>query len=282
MDGNKKAVRKGVVMAMKKFFSEWAFLFILPGLAGFILFYIFPFFVSVGFSFLDRPVNGSFVGFKNYIDLLHNNSYLTGLKNTAIFIGLCVPLNMLLSLTVASLINRMKKYKDTFALLFLIPLVIPSGAMVFFWRILFANGDWLQNKYSLFVIVIIFLWKNLGYNMVLFLAGLNNIPKEYYEAARVDGSNSWQSFQNITLVCLLPTTVLTLIMSVINSFKVFREVYLIMGTYPHENVYMLQHFMNNMFFSLNYPRLTTATSILTLIIAVFAWLLFRLERRIHV
>lgn len=267
--------------------------FLIPGLAGFLVFYILPFFISFGYSFMDKPVEGSFVGFQNFIELFRNKAYLLGLYNTLRFIGISVPVNMVFSLGIAMLINKMKKRKELFSLIFLIPLVIPSGSMVSFWKALFSydgalNGllhgigiekiNWLDSKLALFIMTVIFVWKNLGYNMVLFLAGLNNIPKEYYEAASVDGAKPWQAFWHITLPHLAPTSVLVLIMSIINSFKVFKEIYLITGGYPHESIYTLQHFMNNMFASLNYPRLTTATTVLVVIVAIFSQILLRLER----
>jgi len=271
------------------------FLFILPGLLGFTIFYLWPFIISVGYSFMSRPVGGSFVGLQNYIQLLQSPAYRLGLWNTILFIGLSVPFNMVLSLMIAMMINKTGAYRPLFILIFLIPLVIPSGSMVFFWQQLFANHgiingllvgmgfgriNWLNSGYARLVILVIFVWKNLGFNMVLFLAGLSNIPKEYYEAAYVDGAGTRVTLLRITLPCLLPTTIIVLLMSVINSFKVFREVYLLMGGYPHESVYMLQHFMNNNFFSLNYQRLTTATTLLALVIAALTLGLFKLERKV--
>lgn len=180
-------------------------------------------------------------------------------------------------------------------MVFLIPLVIPSGSMVFFWKMMFANDGflngllarigispilWLETNWAMFVIILVFIWKNLGYNIVLILAGLAGIPKDFYEAAVVDGASKWQTFKHITLPYLAPTFVLTTLMSIINSFKVFKEIYLITGNYPHDSIYMLQHFMNNMFSSLNYARLTTATTVLVLVITILATGLFRLERRV--
>ena len=273
----------------------WAgMLFLLPGLIGFTVFYIWPFSISLGYAFLDRPVGGSFVGFANFADLLTNRAYLLGLVNTLRFIGISVPLNLGLSLGVAMLISKLPKHKELVSLFFLIPLVIPSGSMVSFWRSLFAldgalNGflhgfgieriNWLNSDYAMFVMVLIFIWKNLGYNMILYMAGLSSIPRDYYEAAWVDGAKPRQTFLHITLPHLMPTTVLALIMSIINSFKVFREIFLITGAYPHPSIYTLQHFMNNMFASLNYPRLTTATTILVAGIAVFTQVLLRFERK---
>jgi multiple sugar transport system permease protein len=277
----------------KTFFSQGSF-FVLPGLLGFCVFFIFPFFLSLAYAFMDRPIGGSFVGFANFTSLFQNRAYLRGLLNTIRFIGISTPLNLAIPLGIAMLVNRIVKGREWFSLIFLIPLVIPSGSMVFFWKTLFSydgvlngllNGfgivkvNWLDSFPALPVMIFIFLWKNCGYNMVLFLAGLGNIPQGYYEAAWMDNASPFQTFRHITVSCLLPTMILALIMSIINSFKIFREIYLITGNYPQEGIYTLQHFMNNMFASLNYPRLTSATAVLVLMIAFFTQFLLRLERR---
>jgi len=269
--------------------------FILPGLLGFGLFYLWPFMVAVGYSFMSRPHGGEFVGFDNYVSLLQNPAYLLGLRNTLFFKGVSVPLNMSLALCIAMLLHKLSGgVKNLLVLIFLIPLVIPSGSMVFFWQQLFANQgilngwlhqlgfepiNWLGSYHARTVVITIFVWKSLGFNMVLFMAGLSNIAKEYYEAAAVDGAGKWRMLITITLPSLLPTVVIVTLMSLINSFKVFRELYLLMGSHPHTSVYMLQHFMNNNFFSLNYPRLTTATTLLSITIALITVGLFALERR---
>ena len=275
------------------FFSQ-GFFFVLPGLLGFCIFFIFPFFLSLVYALMDKPIGGSFVGLANFKALFQNRAYLRGLVNTIRFIGISTPLNLVLSLGIAMLINRIVKGREWFSLIFLIPLVIPSGSMVFFWKTLFSydgalNGmlnslgiakvNWLDSFLALPVMIFIFLWKNCGYNMVLFLAGLGNIPQDLYEAAWMDNASAFQAFRHITIPCLLPTTILAIIMSIINSFKIFREIYLVTGNYPQEGIYTLQHFMNNMFASLNYPRLTSATAVLVLIIALFTQFLLRLERR---
>jgi multiple sugar transport system permease protein len=268
--------------------------FVLPGLAGFCVFYIFPFGLSLGYAFMDKPVDGSFAGFSNFISLFHNRAYLLGLANMGRFIGLQAPLNMAVSLGLALLISRVKARREWFSLVFLVPLVIPSGSMVFFWKTLFSydgalNGllrglglgkaNWLDSGLALPVMILVYLWKNCGYTMVLFLAGLGNIPRDYYEAAWVDNASPLQCFIHITMPCLFPTSVLVFTMSIINSFKIFREIYLITGSYPHESIYTLQHFMNNMFINLNYPRLTSAAAVLVLAITLFTLVLLRAERK---
>ena len=279
---------------MAKRTRNYAFLFIAPGLFGFALFYIWPFFRSMGYAFTDKAVGGAFAGFANFTELFGNTAYMLGLTNTLFFIGVSVPLGMMIALGLAMATNGMKRGKALLILVFLIPLVIPSGSTAFFWKSFFAaNGyanhilaalglatvNWTETSAIRFVVILIFIWKNLGYNMVLFLAGLNNIPREYYEAARIDGAGRRVIFTDITLMCLLPTLVLVAIMSIINSFKIFKEIFMLTGNYPHESIYTLQHFMNNMFTALNYKRLTAAMGILVVLTALLSWVLLHLERR---
>jgi len=275
-------------------FLSQGFIFVLPGFFGFCIFFLFPFGLSMIYAFMDKPIDGSFIGFANFSSLFQNRAYIRGLVNTIRFIGISAPLNLIFPLCIAILLKRIIKGRKWFSLVFLIPLVIPCGSMVFFWKTLFSyegalNGllnnfgivkvSWLDSFIALPVMIFIFLWKNCGYNMVLFLAGLGNIPKDYYEAAWMDNASSFQVLTRITLPCLLPTGILALIMSVINSFKIFREIYLITGSYPRENIYSLQHFMNNMFASLNYPKLTSATAVLVIMIVILTQFLLHLERK---
>ena len=263
-------------------------------LLGFLFFYLFPFFISLIYGLTDNPINMKFVGLKNFSDLLQNKYFMLGLKNTAIFMVISIPLNILLSLVIALVINKFTKYRNHFSLVFLIPLVIPSATIAFFWENLFSlNGivnkylsvfgiekiDWFQSKYGMLVMIFIFLWKNIGYNMALFISGLNNIPEEYYECADIEGANWFHKFAKITLLYLMPTVFLVLIMTFVNSFKVFKEIYIITGEYPHESLYVLQHYMNNMFLSLNYSKLVSAVYILTIVIVFFVAVVFKAENK---
>ncbi len=279
---------------MKKPFKHAGFLFLLPGLIGFMIFFICPFVISLGYAFTDKAIGGRFQGFKNFIDLFSNRAYRLGLFNTFRFIAVSVPLNMGAALGISMLTKKIKKYRELFALIFLIPLVIPSGSMAFFWTSLFdyngvMNGwlhswglgkvNWLDSGVAFGVMVLIFTWKNLGYIIVLYMDGLNHVAQEFYEAAWMDGAKPLQVFLHITLPLLHPTSILVFMMSLINSFKVFKEIYMITGGYPHDSIYTLQHFMNNMFASLNYPKLTTATAVLVAILGLSAQFLMGLERR---
>ncbi len=272
-----------------------AWLFLGPSLLGFSLFYLLPFVTGFYYSLVDSPLNGTFVGLHNYGALLKKPSFLSALVNTAKFTLICVPLNMILSLGVALLLNRKIQGRNLFRTIMITPLVVPVASVVLVWQAFFdLNGvlnslihalgyppvDWMKTNWSRIVVLVIYLWKNIGYSVILFLAGLQNIPVEYYEAARIDGASQSQEFFRITLVYLTPTTFFVFVISIINSFKVFRETYLISGEYPYNSIYMLQHYMNNMFMALDYQKLTSAAFVMATFIVTVVLLLFIVERKI--
>ena len=127
--------------------------------------------------------------------------------------------------------------------------------------------DWLKSEYGMVVVVILFLWKNLGYNMILFLSALSSMPKDIIEVATLEGASSLYKFVHIKLRYISPTILFVTVLSLINSFKVFREVYLLTGSYPYDSLYMIQHFMNNTFNSLDYQKLSSAAIIMAIIMA---------------
>ena len=175
---------------------------------------------------------------------------------------------------------------------FMSPLVIPTACTAFFFRSLFiSNGllsrilgvgtqtDWLQTEFSFPIAVGLYIWKNMGFNLVLALAGLANIPKDYYEWASVEGMGKTRMFFKITLVYLIPALFIMFVMSFINSFKVYRELYMLAGNYPNENIYMLQHYMNNQFARLNYQNLTTAAFVIAAAISIFMVIFFIVDKK---
>ena len=279
---------------IKKFMKDEAKLVLLalPGFSGLMVFYVVPFMISFYYTLLDNSVSRNFVGLQNFADLLSNGAFQLALGNTAVFMAICVPLNFAFPLALALLLNRTKYLKNIFCLMILLPLVIPTGSTIHFWKSVFSlngilNGmffpdapvNWLDTEATRAFITLIFIWKNAGYNMILFLAGLKNIPGEYYEYASVEGAGAVRKFFSITLVYLTPTIFLVFIMSIINSFKAFREIYLISGAYPHQSIYMLQHYMNNQFSSLNYQRLTSAAYILSAFIIALVLSMFFLQNK---
>ncbi len=266
--------------------------FLLPSMVGVGLFFIIPFGVVACFSMVDSPFNPSFAGFSNYARLLENSAFLNAAKNTAIFALTAVPLAVILSLLMAIILEQNIPLRSTFRTFFLTPLMVPTASIVLIWQVFFhINGsinemllffghdkiDWFKSSASYFVIQILFLWKNLGYNMILFMSGLHNIPSALLEYADVEGASEWYKFWAIKLRYLSPTVLFVTILSLINSFKIFREVYLLAGNYPYEGLYTLQHFMNNMFNSLDYQKLSAAAIIMAIVMIVLIALLFIIE-----
>lgn len=266
------------------------YLFLIPSLVGFLIFFLVPFIGSLYYAF---TANGTF-SLYNFTYTLQNEAFQLALKNTLFFLAICVPLNIILPLVVAIAVKSIGEKGSLFRLAYISPLVVPVASVAIFWSILFAPGgtvnhilgtfgisqtDFLHSGWAVFVVALIFLWKNLGYMMVLYLAGLSEIPLSYYESASMDGAGAFQKFREITVPCLRPTIFFVLVLSVVNCFKVFREMFLITGAYPDESVYMLQHYMNNMFRSTDYARLTSAAFIITALIVAFLLIMFRLNRK---
>lgn len=126
--------------------------------------------------------------------------------------------------------------------------------------------DWMNTDAAFSVLVLSYLWKNAGYDMVLFLAGLGGISPSLYEAAQVDGAGRLATLRYITLPAMLPTLFTVAVLSLLNSFKVFREAYLVAGNYPHKSMYMLQHLFNNWFAALDIQKLCAAAVLVALFI----------------
>ncbi len=220
---------------------------------------------------------------------------MLAVKNTLRFLGTCIPLLILSSLILALMIQQMGRRKRGFQAAFLIPMAVPIASVVLFWRLVFdKNGflnrameffsltavDWMNEGTAFYVLVISYLWKNMGYFIVLWLAGLNGIPVSYYEAAKVDGASDWKCFFYITLPQLAPSFMMITVLAFVNSFKVFREAYLIAGDYPHKSIYMLQHLFNNWFVSLDIQKMSTAAVALAVSIGVLIGGSVILEKKI--
>ena len=126
----------------------------------------------------------------------------------------------------------------------------------------------MNSSAAFWVLVGTYIWKNAGYDMVLWMAGLDGISENLYEAARVDGAGAWKSFCYITVPSLLPTLGMVAIISLLNSFKVFREAYLVAGAYPHDSIYILQHLFNNWFVNMDIGRLCAAAVLLCIVLLV--------------
>lgn len=268
-----------------------ALAFLLPSLAGMICMFLLPTADVVRRSFYSAMGN-SFVGMENYGTVLHNESFRLAMRNTGRFLLVCIPLLLFISLAVALSLFRLKRVQSLFRTTYLLPLVVPVTSVVLIIQTVFRkNGllsalcaafgmapvDWLNSEYAFPVLVACYLWKNMGYNVILWLAGLAAIPDSLYEAAAVDGASARQRFFRITLPMLSGTFFVTSVLALVNSFKVFREAYLVAGQYPHVSIYMLQHVLSNWFANLDMQKISAAAVLLMAAILVLVALVQRLS-----
>ncbi|MCQ2405606.1 MAG: sugar ABC transporter permease [Oscillospiraceae bacterium] len=272
------------------YFRSVCFLF--PSLAGVLVFFIAPFIVVVYYSLIDNVTDGSFVGLYNFTKLFSNYAFRLAAKNTLLFSATAVPAAVILAIVLALMLECRIPLKSYFRTFFLSPMMVPVASIVLIWQVLFNKYgtvneimllfgkeqiDWLNSEYCRLVVVLLFLWKNLGYNMILFMAAISNIPKELLEVADVEGASGLYKFFQIKLRYLSPTILFVTILSLINSFKIYREVYQLCGAYPYEGLYTLQHFMNNTFSSLDYQKLSAAAVIMAIAMVIIIGLLFIVE-----
>lgn len=267
-------------------------LFLAPSVIGVCLFFVLPFLVVIFYSVVNNPIQHKFVFLKNFINVWNNSAFRLAAGNTFKFSLIAVPLVVILSMALAFALDSAIPYKSQIRTLLLSPMMVPIASVVLIWQVLFHyNGvanefikffggkqiDWFKSDYALVVLVFLFLWKNLGYNMILFMSAIANIPKEIIEVAQIEQAKRWQIFLFIKTRYLSSTILFVTILSLINSFKVFREVYMLTGDYPYDSLYLLQHFMNNTFNSLDYQKLSAAAIIMSLFMIVIIGLLFIVE-----
>ncbi len=253
-----------------------------PSLTGVGIFILIPFADVVRRSFFNA-VGSEFVGLENYRGVLENEAFRLAAGNTVRVLIVCLPLLLGSSLFFGILLLNTGRKSGILKSGFLLPMAVPAGSVVLFWQLFFDQGgilnealqkfgvhgpDYMNTPKAFGVLVVVYIWKNLGYDMILWLSGLLGIPDSLYEAARMDGADGLKCFWHITCPLLIPTAFLTGILSLVNAFKVFREAYMIAGNYPHDSIYMLQHLFNNWFLKLDMQKMTAAAVMLAFILGL--------------
>ena len=269
--------------------------FVSPSLLGVLIFFVLPFFVVIYYAFVNNPVLHEFVGFDNFRNLFQNQSFRLAAKNTAIFSLISVPSAVIGSLLLACMLSQKIPLRSQIRTFMLSPLMVPVASIVLIWQVIFSNNgalndflglfgvekiDWMKSEFNRYVVVLLFLWKNVGYDMILFLAALSNVPTDIQEMAMLEGAGSVRIFFQIKLRYIFPTILFVTILRLINSMKIFREVYLLTGKYPYDGLYLLQHFMNNTFESMDYQKLSAAALVMAAVMVVIIGLLFLVDNKL--
>ena len=251
---------------MKLNWAAWAF--ITPALLVIAVFFLLPVLAGLALSFTDFDIyaladlrNLRFVGFANYIELVRTPLLWTALGNTLYFVGVGMPLSIAASLGAALLLSsRLARFKPFFRTALFAPVVTTLVAVAVIWRYLlhtrygllnygleelgFGPIDWLGDpRWAMPAIILFAVWKNFGYNMIIFLAGLQNIPEELYEAARIDGASSWQQFRHVTMPSLAPVILLVSVLTMAGYFQLFAEPYVMTQGGPQQSTVSVLYFM---------------------------------------
>lgn len=277
-----------------------AYSFLLPNFIGFLVFTLVPVLAAFALSFMEWDTANPmvFVGFKNFTRLLKDETFKISLWNTLYFALGSVPLTLICSLILALALNKGLKGVEAFRTVFFLPYITSLVAMAVVWNMLFhptlgpinqvllAIGiknppGWTSSvEWAMPAVIITSIWRNMGYYMVMYLAGLQGIPKELYEAATVDGANAWHKFRKITLPMLTPTTFFVSIMLTISCFKVFDLILVMTDGGPGRATNVLvYHIYNQAFINSKFGYSSAIAMVLFAIVIVITVIQFQFEKK---
>lgn len=248
--------------------TKTAYFFLAPAVSAIFLFFFIPVIAAFLISFTDFDIYTlgdfstlRFVGLDNYLNLFKDDLFWTALKNTFYFVIVAGPLSIMISLGAALLLNsKLVRFKAIFRLSYFLPVVTTLVAVAIVWRFIYHHNfgimnyfigffgidpiDWLGDPFwAMPSIILMAVWKNFGYNMIIFIAGLQNIPEELYEAANIEGANAWQKFKSITIPMLAPTTIFISIITMIGFFQLFAEPYVMTQGGPLNSTLSIVQYM---------------------------------------
>ncbi len=226
--------------------AKWAYIFLLPNLVLFLSFTVYPVFASFYYSLnrwdLQTPMK--FIGLGNYRALFADPTFRKVLGNTLYFTAGVIPFQTVLGLLIAVGLNQKLRFMTVYRAVYFVPVVTSAIAVSMVWQWMYqpdfgvinsilrnfgiAGPNWLFSiRWAMPAVILMSIWKNVGYSIVLYLAALQGVPEEFYEAATIDGANAWGRFRRITLPLISPTTFFIIVLSVIGSFQSFDQVYIL-------------------------------------------------------
>ncbi|MBD5402515.1 sugar ABC transporter permease [bacterium] len=288
---------------MKKMISKFmnnqnfaGYIFVLPAILGVFIFIIIPVICSFGLSFakwdLLNPIE--FVGVQNYVEIFHSNLFYKILVNTIVFALSTSIFGVIIPLALAAILNSKiigsEFYKTAYFLPFITPMVVVG--IVWAWifdpnigllnQVLHIHINWLyDSKYAMPALIIVSVWKLIGYNMIIFLSSLSSVSKSLFEAAKIDGANSFQVFKNVTVPMLSPTIFFVVIITTISSFQVFDLIYLMTQGGPFDSTNVLVYAIyKNAFEYFNIGRASAIAYVLFIIILVLTLVQWSLRKKL--
>lgn len=277
--------------------------YISPVLIILMIFSVYPIIKTIDMSFYNKYNYIKDIvfqrGLNNYKYIFNDTEFFIALKNTVIYVLWVMPLSISISLLIAVFLNSKIKFKEVFRTIYFIPFVTSTVAISMVWRWIFNSEygvlnylleivnidpiNWLTDpKYSMVALIILSIWKSLGYNIIIFLAGLQNIDDQYGKAAQIDGANKWKILTKITIPLLSPTILFVSVVSLINSFKVFGEVYALFNKIPgplNSCLTMVYYIYNKFHNQYHYGIASAAVVVLYIIILSLNFIQFRVGKK---
>ena len=275
-------------------FAAW--IFVLPAILGTFIFIIIPVICSFGLSFTDwdllNPIE--FVGLENYRLLFKDNLFYKILGNTVVFALSTSILGVIIPLILASILNSKIRGSEFFKTAYFLPFITPMVVIGIIWawifdpnigllnQVLHININWLyDSNFALPALIIVSVWKLIGYNMIIFLSSLSSISNSMFEAAKIDGANSFQTFKNVTIPLLSPTIFFVIIITAISSFQVFDLIYLMTQGGPFDSTNVLVYAIyKNAFEYFNVGKASAIAYVLFAIILVLTLIQWSMRKKI--
>lgn len=269
-------------------------MFTLPGLIGLLAFYAVPFAWGFYLSLMSDAAKSTFIGFENYAKVIQNSIFVLGLQNSLLITAMAAPICWVTAYVLAVVLQRCSFRTNFVRSTLIVPYIMPSSAILLYFLLLFDWGGmlnqvlgafgiprvlWLSGNLLRVPVIILYLWKNIGFCAIVFSAAMQSIPKALYEFAELEGISVIRRETAITLPLIAPSSFLVIVFAVINSFKIFREAYFIGGPYPDPSIYTFQNYMNNMFQKLNFSNVIAGAYLFALIVVVIFGVLYLLQRR---
>jgi multiple sugar transport system permease protein len=281
--------------------ARWAWAFLLPCFLGLLVFTYLPIFASFGLSFTYWNLLGTpaWVGLENYREVLNDPLFWKAFGNTWVFVIASGVVEVVLGLLLAVLLNQLVRGQAFFRTAYFLPFITPMVSIALVWGWLydpqFGVLNWLlqsarligepiawlyDTRTALLSVILLKIWKNVGYNMIIFMAGLQGIPQDVYESAHLDGASSVQTFWRITLPMMTPTLFFVLMITVISAFQIFDPIYLLTQGGPEHSTDVLVYWMfKNAFEYYKVGPASAIAYILFLIILVLTFLQWQLRKR---
>ena len=271
-----------------------AFCFMIPGLVGLYIFFLKPFATVVGFSFSDNALTRRFAGFKNFTELFGNDAFRHAVLNSAFLALAGTFLLITASLPVAEFISHAKRFTSALKTIMMIPFIMPAASIALVFSMLTDHSRFLigvfqaigvgdshsvSGQYAMLFILLLFLWKNMGYMVLLFGGSLLKADQNIIEAAKLDGAGVIRIFFEIKLRSISPSIVFGVLLSIMSSFGMYREVFLIYGSHPPASVYLISHYLSNTMGMMNYSKMSAAALVVMLSVVALSVILIAVEKR---